>query len=93
MLETEPATLLGPPPFGVLFALKTNEVNNQIVYITPYVIVLIVITLAVLFSAGIPWQHFAVIGAAATPRAVMVGDRPSTDGLFARTLGCRTSLK
>lgn len=24
-LESEPATLLGPPPFGVLFTLKTNE--------------------------------------------------------------------
>ena len=29
------------------------------------------------------------IGADAALRAVMVGDRPSTDGLFARTLGCR----
>jgi rod shape determining protein RodA len=33
-------------------------------------IVLIVITFAVLFSAGIPWQHFAAIGAAAV---VLVG--------------------
>jgi 4-nitrophenyl phosphatase len=28
------------------------------------------------------------IGAAAAASALMVGDRPSTDGLFARTLGC-----
>jgi len=43
------------------FALKTNEVNNQIVYITPYVIVLIVITLSSTRSRppaadGIPWR-------------------------------------
>lgn len=31
----------------------------------------------------------ATVGAAAAVAAVMVGDRPSTDGLFARTLGCR----
>jgi 4-nitrophenyl phosphatase len=31
----------------------------------------------------------AVVGDAAARRAVMVGDRPSTDGRFARTLGCR----
>ena len=30
----------------------------------------------------------AALGQAATRAAVMVGDRPSTDGLFARTLGC-----
>jgi len=29
------------------------------------------------------------IGVDASVRAVMVGDRPTTDGLFARTLGCR----
>ncbi|MDO8389200.1 MAG: HAD-IIA family hydrolase [Actinomycetota bacterium] len=29
------------------------------------------------------------LGAAAARSALMVGDRPSTDGLFARTLGCR----
>jgi 4-nitrophenyl phosphatase len=32
------------------------------------------------------------IGAEAVAAAVMVGDRPSTDGLFARTLGCRFAL-
>jgi 4-nitrophenyl phosphatase len=32
------------------------------------------------------------IGAPAVAAAVMVGDRPSTDGLFARTLGCRFAL-
>ena len=31
----------------------------------------------------------AALGAAWTTDAVMVGDRPSTDGLFARQLGCR----
>jgi ribonucleotide monophosphatase NagD (HAD superfamily) len=30
-----------------------------------------------------------VVGDAAALGAVMVGDRPSTDGLFARELGCR----
>jgi 4-nitrophenyl phosphatase len=44
--------------------------------------------------AGKPYAPMAalvreVIGADATTRAVMVGDRPSTDGLFAQTLGCR----
>jgi 4-nitrophenyl phosphatase len=44
--------------------------------------------------AGKPYPPMAalvreVIGADATIDAVMVGDRPSTDGLFARTLGCR----
>ncbi len=34
----------------------------------------------------------ATIGADAATGAVMVGDRPSTDGLFARTLGCRYAL-
>lgn len=32
------------------------------------------------------------IGAESAATAVMVGDRPSTDGLFARTLGCRFAL-
>lgn len=31
----------------------------------------------------------SVVGAAGSEAAVMVGDRPSTDGLFARQLGCR----
>jgi ribonucleotide monophosphatase NagD (HAD superfamily) len=31
----------------------------------------------------------AEVGAAGALTAVMVGDRPSTDGLFARTIGCR----
>ncbi|MGZ4762896.1 MAG: HAD-IIA family hydrolase [Ilumatobacteraceae bacterium] len=31
----------------------------------------------------------ATIGESATKRAVMVGDRPETDGLMAQTLGCR----
>ncbi len=31
----------------------------------------------------------SVVGEAAAAQAVMVGDRPSTDGEFARTLGCR----
>lgn len=44
--------------------------------------------------AGKPYAPMAdlvrsVIGADAARRAVMVGDRPSTDGLFSRTLGCR----
>jgi ribonucleotide monophosphatase NagD (HAD superfamily) len=30
-----------------------------------------------------------VVGDEAARAAVMVGDRPSTDGLFATTLGCR----
>lgn len=43
--------------------------------------------------AGKPYEPMAslvrrVIGADAARRALMVGDRPSTDGLFARTLGC-----
>ena len=33
-----------------------------------------------------------VLGGAAAAAAVMVGDRPSTDGGFARTLGCRYAL-
>lgn len=44
--------------------------------------------------AGKPYAPMAdlvrsIVGAEAASRAVMVGDRPSTDGLFARTLGCR----
>lgn len=44
--------------------------------------------------AGKPHEPMAalvrsVVGEEAARRAVMVGDRPSTDGLFARTLGCR----
>ncbi|MDO8363003.1 MAG: HAD-IIA family hydrolase [Actinomycetota bacterium] len=44
--------------------------------------------------AGKPFEPMAElvraeVGAAAAQRAVMVGDRPSTDGRFARTLGCR----
>jgi 4-nitrophenyl phosphatase len=44
--------------------------------------------------AGKPYEPMAelvrsVVGADAARAAVMVGDRPSTDGLFARTLGCR----
>ena len=44
--------------------------------------------------AGKPYEPMAalvrsIIGADAAVRAVMVGDRPSTDGRFARTLGCR----
>ena len=31
----------------------------------------------------------AILGETATLGAVMVGDRPSTDGLFAGELGCR----
>ena len=43
--------------------------------------------------AGKPYEPMAAlvraeVGEAAARRAVMVGDRPSTDGLFARTLGC-----
>lgn len=34
----------------------------------------------------------AVVGADAAAEAVMVGDRPETDGLFARRLGCRFAL-
>lgn len=44
--------------------------------------------------AGKPYEPMArlvraEVGEAAARRAVMVGDRPSTDGWFARTLGCR----
>ncbi len=44
--------------------------------------------------AGKPFEPMAalvraVVGADAAKDAVMVGDRPSTDGRFARTLGCR----
>jgi HAD superfamily hydrolase (TIGR01450 family) len=44
--------------------------------------------------AGKPFAPMAqlvrsMVGDDAASRAVMVGDRPSTDGLFARTLGCR----
>lgn len=44
--------------------------------------------------AGKPYEPMAelvrsVVGDDAARAAVMVGDRPSTDGLFARTLGCR----
>ncbi len=47
--------------------------------------------------AGKPYAPMAelvrtTIGDAAATGAVMVGDRPSTDGLFARTLGCRYAL-
>lgn len=46
--------------------------------------------------AGKPYEPMAElvraeVGADAAQRAVMVGDRPSTDGLFARTLGCRSA--
>ncbi|MEX1105057.1 MAG: HAD-IIA family hydrolase [Ilumatobacteraceae bacterium] len=44
--------------------------------------------------AGKPYEPMArlvreTVGEIAARAAVMVGDRPSTDGLFARTLGCR----
>jgi HAD superfamily hydrolase (TIGR01450 family) len=44
--------------------------------------------------AGKPYEPMAAlvrvaVGEDAARRAVMVGDRPSTDGLFARMLGCR----
>ena len=44
--------------------------------------------------AGKPYEPMAalvreVVGTDAAARAVMIGDRPSTDGRFARTLGCR----
>ena len=44
--------------------------------------------------AGKPYEPMAdlvrsIVGAEAAAQAVMVGDRPSTDGRFARTLGCR----
>jgi ribonucleotide monophosphatase NagD (HAD superfamily) len=44
--------------------------------------------------AGKPFEPMAelvrqAVGAAAAQSAVMVGDRPSTDGRFARQLGCR----
>lgn len=47
--------------------------------------------------AGKPYEPIArlvreEIGEAAALVAVMVGDRPSTDGEFARTLGCRFAL-
>lgn len=47
--------------------------------------------------AGKPYEPMAelvraAVGARAAADAVMVGDRPETDGLFARTLGCRFAL-
>jgi HAD superfamily hydrolase (TIGR01450 family) len=47
--------------------------------------------------AGKPYEPMAglvraVLGAAAITDAVMVGDRPETDGLFAVTLGCRYAI-
>lgn len=47
--------------------------------------------------AGKPYEPMAalvreVVGAQRARDAVMVGDRPSTDGGFARTLGCRYAL-
>jgi 4-nitrophenyl phosphatase len=47
--------------------------------------------------AGKPYEPMAAlvrltVGDAAARRAVMVGDRPETDGDFARTLGCRFAL-
>jgi 4-nitrophenyl phosphatase len=47
--------------------------------------------------AGKPYEPMAALVRAAVGEeearmAVMVGDRPSTDGLFARTLGCRFAL-
>jgi 4-nitrophenyl phosphatase len=44
--------------------------------------------------AGKPYEPMAelvrhAVGSVAASRAVMVGDRPSTDGMFARALGCR----
>lgn len=47
--------------------------------------------------AGKPHEPMAdlvrsVIGADAVQHAVMIGDRPDTDGLFARRLGCRFGL-
>ncbi len=47
--------------------------------------------------AGKPYQPMAdlvaaELGIAELPGAVMVGDRPSTDGRFARRLGCRFAL-
>lgn len=47
--------------------------------------------------AGKPYEPMAelvrrTIGAAAAQQSVMVGDRPSTDGWFARRLGCRYAI-
>ncbi len=47
--------------------------------------------------AGKPYEPMAaltraIIGAEASKSAVMVGDRPETDGLFAVTLGCRYAI-
>jgi len=44
--------------------------------------------------AGKPYEPMAalvraIVGTDAAVAAVMIGDRPETDGLFARTLGCR----
>lgn len=52
---------------------------------------------AVPVIAGKPHQAMAdlvraAVGDAAAASAVMVGDRPSTDGLFAQRLGCRFAL-
>ncbi len=52
---------------------------------------------AVPVIAGKPYEPVAklvreLVGAEAARRAVMVGDRPETDGRFARTLGCRFAL-
>lgn len=47
--------------------------------------------------AGKPYEPMAAlvraqVGAEGARTAIMVGDRPSTDGLFARLLGCRFAL-
>jgi len=47
--------------------------------------------------AGKPYEPMAglvraIVGSERALAAVMVGDRPETDGLFARTLGCRFAL-
>lgn len=47
--------------------------------------------------AGKPYEPMAAlvraeVGAAAARAAIMIGDRADTDGLFARTLGCRFGL-
>lgn len=47
--------------------------------------------------AGKPYEPMAalvraIVGEAGAITATMVGDRPETDGLFARTLGCRFAL-
>ena len=43
-------------------------------------------------NADTPGLARAIVGASASQAAMMVGDRPETDGQFATTLGCRFAI-